>query len=117
MLYQRWNVVHAIPQRGPMDRGDVEPVIKIRPEFSRSDRRPQIAIGSRQHTDVDGDGTCPSYAFEFALLQYAQKRDLGLRRDIADLDIAVGIGPAISTKGIWFFEKRTANPFAVNQYY
>src|SRR5580658_8693867 len=68
-----------------MNRKDVEPVVKIRPELSRSDRRPQIAIGGRQHTDVDGDGMRPSYAFEFALLQHAQKRDLSLRRDIADL--------------------------------
>jgi len=68
-----------------MDRKDVEPVVKIRPEFSRSDRRAQIAIGGRQHTDVDGYGMCPAYAFEFSLLQHAQKRDLGLRRDIADL--------------------------------
>jgi hypothetical protein len=28
---------------------------------------------------------CPAYAFEFSLLQHAQKRDLGLRREIADL--------------------------------
>src|SRR5580658_3768004 len=68
-----------------MDRKDVEPVVKIRPEFSRCDLGPQIAIGGRQDTDVDGDGICPSDAFEFALLQHAQKRDLGLRRDIADL--------------------------------
>src|SRR5580658_658884 len=68
-----------------MNRKDVEPVVKIRPELSRSDRRPQIAIGGRQHTDVDRDGMRPSYAFEFALLQHAQKRDLSLRRDIADL--------------------------------
>src|ERR1700721_58172 len=68
-----------------MERKDVKPVVKIRPEFSRSDRRLQIAIGGRQHTDVDGDGMCPSHAFEFALLQHAQKRDLALRRDIADL--------------------------------
>lgn len=31
-------------------------------------------------------------------------------------DIAVGNGLAILTKGIWFFEKRTAHLFAVNQY-
>src|SRR5580700_11359501 len=85
MLYQRWNVIHAIPQCRHMDRKDVEPVVKIRPEFSRSDRRPQIAVGGRQHADVDGDGMRSSYAFEFALLQYTQKRDLGFRRDIADL--------------------------------
>src|SRR5580658_5568782 len=68
-----------------MDRKDVESVVKIRPESSRIDRRPQIAIGRGQHADVDGDWICPSYPFEFALLQHAQKRDLGLRRDIADL--------------------------------
>ena len=85
MLHQERQVVAPLPQGRQVDGKDIQPVIQVRPEFSLSRPRLQVAVCRCDQPHVRADGFVPAHTFECLLLRQAQ--DLGLkgRRHVANL--------------------------------
>src|ERR1700756_5564628 len=84
VLDQLTYVLPTLPQGRNQDRKNVQPVIKITPEFMTRSHLGQIAMGSGNQTHVDAMGTAAAQALELLFLQNAQKFRLNDQRQIAD---------------------------------
>src|SRR5258705_8641837 len=79
------DVIHALAQRGHLDRKDIQPVKKILAERACSHGGFQIAVRGGQHAYVHGNRLTAADPFDFPLLEYSQERNLSLSRKVADL--------------------------------
>ncbi len=79
------DVTLALAQRGDVDGEDVQAVKQVFSEAAFGGHLLQVAVGGGDDADVDFGGVRAADAFEFALLQHAQKFDLNGRRNLADL--------------------------------
>src|SRR4029077_21082612 len=67
-----------------MDGEHVQAVEQILAKTPLRDRRIQIPVCGRQHAYINGDGPEPTDAFECALLEHSQERDLGFWWQLSD---------------------------------
>src|SRR5580693_5759266 len=67
LLSQKKNVVAALAQRGNVNWKDIQTIEEVRGRFPGTNRGPEIAVGSSEHTNVDGDPLRTSNPLEFAL--------------------------------------------------
>ena len=67
------------------DGQDVQPVVQVLPVASLGDRVLQVAVGGRDHPDIDMQRFRAAEPFEPAFLQHAQQLDLDGPADLADL--------------------------------
>src|ERR1019366_10155625 len=78
------NIFLAFAQRRDVNGNDVEAIIKVLAKSSLFERLAQIAVGGGEQAYVNFHSACAAEAFEFALLQHAEKLDLDCGRNIAD---------------------------------
>jgi len=74
-----------VAQRRHLHRKDVEAVEQIGPKGPLRDRGVQVAVGGRDDAHVGPDRAIAPHPLELALLQHAQQRHLGLRRELPHL--------------------------------
>ncbi|KAF5028511.1 hypothetical protein DSECCO2_658260 [anaerobic digester metagenome] len=67
-----------------MQPDDIEPVKKVFPEIVLFHFRPQVAVGSADDADIHGDFPLAADPGHGAFLNHAQKRNLLIKRHIAD---------------------------------
>src|SRR5262249_12735605 len=67
------------------DRENVEPVVQVLPESLLPDLGGQIAVGGRDHADVDLDRRGTAYPVELPLLQDPQQLGLCVDGEFPDL--------------------------------
>ena len=85
VLREQRNIFLPLTKRRQANRNDVEPVIQVAPKLAVLDHLQQIAVGGRDHADVDLDGVRVADALELALLQHAEELHLQPRAHRADL--------------------------------
>src|SRR5262245_3503766 len=85
MSEQLGNVVPTIAQRRQHDREHTKTIKQIEPEAAFGDFPLQIAVGGRDHPDVDAARDIVAHALELAFLQHAQQLRLEIERDLSDL--------------------------------
>ena len=84
-LRQGQNVTRPFAQRRNMQRGNLEPVIKIFAETSRGNRILQIHVGGSYHANVNNNRTSRTQPNYLALLQHSEQLHLHGERQISDL--------------------------------
>src|SRR4051812_17901612 len=85
MMSKGRNVFRAVTQRGHGDRDDTDAVIKVFAKSLLAHCGVKIAIGSSDHTRVDGDLLCASDRTHGTFLQHAQYLHLHGYAHLADL--------------------------------
>src|SRR5580658_3926027 len=85
VLDEQRNVPGSLAQRRQPDGDDVEAIVEVLTEDARADEFLQVAVGCGHEAHVDVDGLDTADALELALLQRAEKLDLHLHRNLADL--------------------------------
>jgi len=84
MVCQQGDVDAALPQGWNNDGERRDSIEQVFPKFPRLDRSLQVLVGSRDDSDVDGDGGAPAHSLEFPLLQHSQQLGLHCPRQVAD---------------------------------
>src|SRR6516165_7469690 len=79
------NIVAPRPERRNVNGKDIQPVIEILAEEAALDEFDQVLIGRRNQPDIDLDRALAANGIDLAFLQGAQKLDLDLQRQFADL--------------------------------
>src|SRR5262249_41246165 len=82
---QQREVGRPYAQRWHLDREDVQPVEEVWPEDALVHRRFQVAIGGGNDSYVDLHWPRRADPLELALLKHPEKRELGVRWQVADL--------------------------------
>ena len=78
------NVLHALPQRGHLDRHDVEAIEQVFAELALRDQALEIPVRGRDHAHVHGDVGVPAHPSEGARFEDAQQLRLELRGHLSD---------------------------------
>src|SRR5580692_11368833 len=78
-LDQHGNVVRTMPQRRNVDRDDVEAVEKVFAKGAGAGTLTKVAVGGREHANVDSSLLARAYGAHATALEDMQK--LGLKRD------------------------------------
>ncbi len=84
-LGQDRDVLASIAQRRQLDPNDVQAVVQVLAEATRSDVVFHISVGCRQHAHVDGDLLRRAYSAHLLLLENPQKLHLKARRQLTHL--------------------------------
>ncbi len=82
--YKSRYILAAFSQRRQLDRKDIQAKVEITAEFTISYHPCQVAVGSGYEPNIHMVSLAAAQAFEFLLLQYAQKFWLKRWRNIAD---------------------------------
>ena len=85
MIREARDVLAALAHRRQLDVDDREPEVQILAERALVDLVAQIAVGRREHADVDLVRAIAADALDLALLEHAQQ--LGLQRDVELADL------------------------------
>src|ERR1700722_19394217 len=85
MRRQSGDILLALTQRGQLNRKNAQPVIKVLPEPSRTDRALEVTIGGRNDPDVSSARLVVANRLELPMLQNPEQLGLHLRRQIAHL--------------------------------
>src|SRR5262245_55790279 len=85
MSEQLGNVVPTIAQRRQHDRKHTKTIKQIEPEAAVGNFPLQIAVGGRDHPDVDTPRDIVAHPLELAFLQHAQQLHLEIERNLSDL--------------------------------
>jgi len=75
-LNEGYDVLATLPERGDVDRGDVESIEQVFSEFALFGGFAQVAVRGRHDTDVDGDAFVAAESVERSFLQDPQELDL-----------------------------------------
>ena len=81
---QQRNIFAPLTQRRHGDGEDIQPVKEVAAKLAFRDHLCQVAIGRRDHADVDTDGARAAQPFEFLFLQNAQQLGLEFEGDVPD---------------------------------
>src|SRR4051812_19919309 len=84
-MYEQWHVPLSVAERGERDGEDVQAVIQVLPELALADRHSGIAVRRRDDADIHLDRIRSADALELVLLKHAEKFDLNVERNFADL--------------------------------
>ena len=69
----RQDVAGALAQRGHLEVDDTDPVVEVRPEPPVRDHLGQVAVGRRDHPDIERDFFSRSHPLQLVLLQNPQQ--------------------------------------------
>src|SRR5262249_24385839 len=78
------NIGRSLAQRGHGDRHNIQPVEKVVAEPAFAHKLLEVAMCCRHYSNIPRNGFVAADAFNLALLQDSQQRDLNFRRQIAD---------------------------------
>src|SRR5262249_3508117 len=81
---EQGNVSRALPQRGHLNRHNIQSIQEILAKLSFRYQRVQISMRGGHHSYVNRDWFVAADALDFTLLQHAQKRNLYFGRQVAD---------------------------------
>src|SRR5580692_3685432 len=84
MRDQLWYVLAAFPQGRNPDGINIQPIVKITPEFIARDHLGQISMASGDQSHADAMRTAAAEAFELLLLQNTQEFWLQGQRQVPD---------------------------------
>ena len=84
IFQQRQNIIPSLPKGWHLDREHVEPVKEVGTKSSICGGGFEIAIGCRNHPNIDLDGLFASHPLKFPLLQHSQECHLGIRGQLTD---------------------------------
>src|SRR5262249_38622703 len=85
MVHQRVDVLQAFPERRHVDGKDVHAIVEIVAETPFADHLGEIAVGGRDHADVDLDRPRPTQALELQFLEHPEELRLELERKFPHL--------------------------------
>src|SRR4029453_16343098 len=77
-------IFKPLAQRRHPDGEDVPPVIEVLAEAALIDEADQVLAGRRDQADVHVDPCFPAGGLDLAILQSAEKLELGIERQLAD---------------------------------
>src|SRR6185436_16005131 len=82
---QELDVLRALAQGRQADFDDREPIVEIGAKATFVHLRLEVAVGGRNHANVDRDSLIAADAFHLAAFERAQQLWLKLERKLADL--------------------------------
>src|SRR5258706_14558288 len=82
--HQQGNVFRALAQWRNTDGKNIQPVVEVAAKLSLFDHLIEVTIGRGYQPNVNFLRTCASQAFEFSILQNAQKFRLEFQGNVSD---------------------------------
>src|SRR5690606_33722554 len=82
---EQQDVLAALAQRRQLDGHDREPEVQILAELALTDHLPEIAVGGRDHPDVDLADLALADPLDLATIEHPQQLGLEIEGQLADL--------------------------------
>src|ERR1041384_2357063 len=85
MPHQPFDIFQPFPQRGNVDRENVQAVKQVASELSAAGHLREVSMGGCDDADIDLHGPCTAETLELVLLENAKQLRLQFERNVPDL--------------------------------